>query len=126
MIMRAISPTMIIHHSIGWNGSETTGCTWSTIVKTSMERSRRVQIHGRVNNEWLYVCVLWSRTGRVRWTVWVWQCAWGAWRMKSTDVDECCCCGSLHDSFRALCPACNDAGCKHFGGECKSDHKPVL
>lgn len=42
------------------------------------------------------------------------------------DLDECWCCGGLHDSLGALCPSCDDAGCTHFGGECQSDHKPAL
>lgn len=42
------------------------------------------------------------------------------------DLDECWCCGGLHDSLGALCPNCDDAGCTHFGGECQSDHKPAL
>lgn len=39
------------------------------------------------------------------------------------DLRECWCCGGL--SERALCPDCSDAGCTHFGDECKSDHLPV-
>lgn len=42
------------------------------------------------------------------------------------DLDECWCCGGLHDSVKALCPDCDDAGCTHFGGECQSDHQPVV
>lgn len=42
------------------------------------------------------------------------------------DLEECWCCGSLHDALGKLCPSCDDAGCKHFGGECESGHKPVL
>lgn len=42
------------------------------------------------------------------------------------DLDECWCCGGLHDSVRALCADCDETGCQHFGGECQSDHKPVL
>lgn len=40
-------------------------------------------------------------------------------------LSECWCCGSLHDAIGGLCPGCDDAGCKHFGGECQSDHIPV-
>ena len=42
------------------------------------------------------------------------------------DLDECWCCGGLHDTVRALCPDCDEAGCQHFGGQCLSDHKPVI
>lgn len=42
------------------------------------------------------------------------------------DLDECWCCGGLHDSFGSLCPSCDDAGCNRFSDECDSDHKPVL
>jgi len=41
------------------------------------------------------------------------------------DLDECWCCGGLHDSAAALCPDCQAADCKHFYDECLSDHTPV-
>jgi hypothetical protein len=47
-------------------------------------------------------------------------------RIGQDDLDECWCCGGLHDGLGLLCPDCDDAGCQYFDGECKSDHKPVL
>lgn len=41
------------------------------------------------------------------------------------DLEECWCCGSLHDSFGGLCPSCDDANCNRFTDECKSGHIPV-
>jgi len=46
--------------------------------------------------------------------------------IQRSDLDECWCCGGLHDSRGLLCPDCDDWGCPYFGGECESDHKPVL
>lgn len=42
------------------------------------------------------------------------------------DLDECWCCGGLHDSFGGLCPNCAEAGCNRFTDGCDSDHKPVM
>lgn len=42
------------------------------------------------------------------------------------DLEECWCCGGLHDSVGTLCPSCDDAGCSRFDEECASDHQPVL
>jgi len=42
------------------------------------------------------------------------------------DLDKCWCCDGLHDSLGCLCPDCDEAGCQHFGGVCRSDHKPVV
>ena len=46
--------------------------------------------------------------------------------IEPSDLDECWCCGCLHDSRGLLCPDCDDWGCPYFGGECQSGHNPVL
>lgn len=43
-----------------------------------------------------------------------------------SDLEECWCCEGLHDAPGKRCPPCREAGCPHFGGECRSDHEPVL
>lgn len=42
------------------------------------------------------------------------------------DLEECWCCGGLHDSYRTLCPDCHEAGCSRFDDGCESDHQPVI
>jgi hypothetical protein len=42
------------------------------------------------------------------------------------DLEECWCCGGLHDTHGTLCPNCDDADCNRFTPECDSEHKPVL
>lgn len=42
-----------------------------------------------------------------------------------SDLEECWCCDGLHAAVGKLCPACDDAGCSRFGGECQADHEPV-
>lgn len=41
------------------------------------------------------------------------------------DVHECWCCGGVSQR-PTRCEDCADAGCDHFGDDCKSGHTPVL